>query len=974
MAIGISKSRWLEIQTALDDVLEQPQSEQLNYIEKYRDDMSLYLELKQLLDEDLSQLNLLEESALDLFNQESISVESNREKTGEPEKESALTLEEQSAIVTATQRFPNLGKKYQIVEEVGCGGMGKVYKARLLSDSFEKLVAIKILTTGKSSEHLVQRFEKEQKLLARLEHPNIARLLDGGISCDQTPFFVMEYIEGEPIDSYCDNNQLSIKSRLRLILQIVDALDYAHKNLVVHRDIKPSNILVTSEGKVRLVDFGIAKLIDEEKEQQLTQTGNQILTPGYAAPEQLLDQPITTATDTYLLGLVTYQLLTGRQAFQDLAGSLLEVAQIMCSEPPTKPSVINEKVGICENSKIFQSRQATPTQLKNTLQGDLDAIILKSLNAKVQDRYSSMTALRSDIEAYFENRPISAQQLTFVYQSKKYLKRHWKGVGSLVLFVAMLAAYTTTLKIQSEKIQAALAQSNLEKNKAQKISDFMLDIFKAADPNISGLNKITADELLQKGHQKILNELDSAPLIQAHMLTNLGEIYFSQGELDKSTKLLEEALEKQRLQSRPDSFTLAHTLTNLGVSYVNSNKLSEAQNLFDESLRLHQALLDDGENKLTIEYAEAHIALAQLKRKQGNTKESLQLYQKAIDTINQVGEEEHEQMAVALNGLASIQQDRGEFNAALENMKKAIRIHEKVLGSEHTYFTIYLNNLSILLISMERFDEALVHSKRAYQIQQNILPNNHPYFSAPLRSLGKISHARGELSKAREYFLEALDNNLKSSSKNNFIRAVLYARLGQVSQDLGALEIADDYYQKMLNVYQDVAAGERVVSRSLHLLAKLALLNGELSKARSYYQNAIESLPDNGIYFAISQLGYAQLILYLSAKQDDSIAKTTNFVSTKQALSEAQEMVTNAMTILMQKLPASHSLIAEAKLTNGLLNQHLSIRKQAEETRVPDKHNSKSIVETYKQLSKLSVYQYGHRRLLLDLAREIIEK
>ena len=283
-----------------------------------------------------------------------------------------------------------LPDKYRIIEEVGRGGMGVVYRAEQTSDSFTRQVAIKLLSNNRNDSQVLQRFQKEQALLAGLKHPNIAQLYDGGVTNNNIPFFVMEYVDGAPIDQYCNGKKLSLKTRLRLLLQVADALSFAHSNLIVHRDIKPSNIFVTQEGEVKLLDFGIAKILDEEKDLQLTQTGNQVLTPGYAAPEQLLEQPITVATDIYLLGLVGYHLLTGQQAYQDKAGSLVEIARVMCEEDPTQPSLIHKKMTKEISASVFSDRGVSQKQLENQLKGDLDAILLKSLSRRPENRYTSV--------------------------------------------------------------------------------------------------------------------------------------------------------------------------------------------------------------------------------------------------------------------------------------------------------------------------------------------------------------------------------------------------------------------------------------------------------------------------------------------------------------------------------------------------------------------------------------------------------
>lgn len=929
MPIGISKSRWQEIQSALDEVLDKPENERLEYLNKFRDDRTLYVELKKLIGHDLDKVNILDKPAVELLQTASIATDDSNH--------SNLNVYRNSE-----GNFPII-EKYQIEKEIGRGGMGRVYLAKQVSDSFERRVAIKVLSSGNSDPQIIQRFEKEQRLQASLEHKSIAQLYDGGLTQEGTPYFVMEYVEGESIDKYCDRNRLTIDQRLTLAIQIVDALEFAHKNLIVHRDIKPSNILVTDSGDVKLVDFGIAKLVDEEKDNQLTQTGNQVLTPGFAAPEQLLDKPITTATDVYLLGLVLYKLLTGHRAYEDLSGSIVEMMKVMCEELPTIPSSVNTSLKTPEDSVLLNARNVSLRQLKSKLTGDLDAILLKCLSNNPQDRYQSMSALRDDIECYFCSKPINAQQATLFYQSKKYMRRHWKGLGVLVTSILILVSYAYTVTVQSKKIQLALEMTQVEKDKAQHVSDFMLDIFMSADPNVASLNNMSAADLLDQGRQQVLSDLQRAPEIQSHMLTSLGEVYFELGEVDKSLQLLEKSLAIQREKQETSPITLADTLTNLSVAYVNGKQLDKAEALLKESLLIHEKLIAEQEGKSNIEYAETYTVYGQLQRKLGNYEESIALYEKSITLLKQIGANKHHEMAVALNGLASVQQDVGMFEDAAEAMKAAIDVHEQTLGSDHSYFTIYLNNLSILLTSMERFEEAFEYSKRALEIQQRILPENHRYFAGPLRSLGKISHGKGELNKALEYFSQALAVYRSKSSSNNYITAIINERLGLLYQDLNDYDKAQAHYDNVFKIRVEISSGERVIARSYHLPAKLALLQSDFSLAEIYYQKALKSLPEKGLHTSIAQLGYSQLLI-----------ETENY-------QQSEELVKSAISVLEESLPKGHSLVAEAQLTLGLIYRLTQ--------RVGD--GNALIKPAVANLIQKPIYQLGHRKHLLQKLAEI---
>lgn len=925
MPIGISKSRWQEIQSALDEIFEQPESEQLEYLNKFRKDEQLYSELQKLLKRDLKKVNIIDSPAIDLLQVEPLHTNENTDNSTA------------NSLQNINDNFPSI-EKYQIEKEIGRGGMGRVYLARPINALFERPVAIKVLSTSNNDPQVIQRFEKEQRLLATLEHRSIAQIYDSGLTLTETPYFVMEYIEGKPIDKYCDSHRLTIEQRLNLILQIVDALDFAHKNLVVHRDIKPSNLLVTEDGNVKLVDFGIAKLVNEDKDNQLTKTGNQILTPGFAAPEQLLNKQVTTTTDIYLLGLVLYKLLTGYQAYQDLSGSVVEMIKVMCEESPTIPSLVNISQQTPQDSVLLSARRVSLNQLKGKLSGDLDAIILKCLSTRPQNRYQSMSSLKNDIECYFTSRPISAQHLTLLYQTKKYARRHWKGLCILSALVLLLVSYAYTVTVQSQKLQSALELTEVEKNKAQHVSGFMLNIFMSADPNVASLSKMSAADLLDQGRLKVLNDLQQAPEIQSHMLTSLGEVYFELGEADKSLELLETSLAIQRGIKETSPTTLADTLTNLGVAYVNGKKLDKAEAILKESFTLHEKLIAKQDGKISIEYIETHTVFAQLQRKLGHYEKSLLWYKKSIELLKNIDAINHHEMAVALNGLASVQQDIGMFDEAAINMQKAINVHEKTLGNDHSYFTIYLNNLSILLTSMERFDKAFEYSSRALAIQKRILPENHRYFAGPLRSLGKISHGRGQLDNALEYFIQALNIYRNKSTNNNYITAIINERLGLVYQDMGDYEQAHRHYTNAARIRDEISSGKRVVARSYHLPAKLALLQSNFTLAESYYQKAIQRLPEKGLHTSIAQLGYSQLLL-----------ETGDY-------KKAEIIIQKAINALKTSLPQNHSLVAESQLTLGLIYRFTD-RTEA---------GNLLIKPAIEHLRQKPIYQFGHRKRLLQ--------
>lgn len=656
MTTNISATRWHEITSILDHVLEHPEDKQLSYLKSLCDENnSLYGEVEALLNAEKNALTFLSRPAAEL-------ITSLMDKSG-----------------TASNNYPtrqnleglHIGS-YTLCEELGRGGMGVVYRAERREGEFDQQVAIKLLSNHANQKALIDRFKREQQLLASLIHPNIAQLYDAGLTDDEQPYFVMEYVSGQPLNEYCKQKQLSVDECLKLLQQIIDALGYAHSHLIVHRDIKHSNILVTEQGHVKLLDFGIAKLLSESEPENLTRTGENIMTPGFAAPEQLQSRTITIATDIYQLGLVTYELLTGRQVFRDRAASLAELVRMICEEDPSSPSTVINRKTIFETSSskksdtsdVYQLNDLDLKRLGKKLKGDVDAIILKMLRNKPEDRYVSMLAIKDDISAYFENRPIAAQSGSITYQGKKFIARHWRSLSAVSMFIVLLTVYAVTVTHQAGEISRALETSKLETEKATKVSEFLVNVFKAADPNVAGLETITAQELLERGELRIEKELVQAPEIQAHMLTLLGEIYFSQSKLNNSADLIERSLVIQRKAENVNEKSLAETLTILGTVYAYSGRYKDAEPLFNKSLAIHKNILAITGVSRSAAYAEVLAAYGELKYYLGENDEAEAYLSEAIDILSPMNNGQHEELATALNNLAVLQHAKGKFNLA----------------------------------------------------------------------------------------------------------------------------------------------------------------------------------------------------------------------------------------------------------------------------------------------------------------------
>jgi len=434
---------------------------------------------------------------------------------------------------------------YKILKDLGHGGMGSVYLAERIDGQFRQEVALKLLRTGFTSENQTRRFLAERQILATLNHKNIARLLDGGVTGDGQPWFALEYVNGHPIDIYCKDHQLTLKQRLKLFLRVCDAVQTAHRKLIIHRDIKPTNVLVTEDGIVKLLDFGIAKVLNQEDLFEdaipLTRTGLLPLTPAYASPEQVLGEHITTASDIYQLGVMLYELLTGIRPYEVSGRTPSEVERIICEEEPTWPStavtrIINSKNNSGEYS--IGMLQNNPRQLQKRLRGDLDIIVMKCLRKEPGRRYESADQLAADIRFYMTGQTVSAHPDSRSYRAKKFMQRHKIGFVSTIAIVLLLFGYAATITWHSQQTQSALTRAQTETIRAEQITDYLLGLFEASDPAESLGDTVSAGMLLERGIQQA-EQLDGQPEVQAQMFDIVGQVYSRLGHYDQSEKLLE---------------------------------------------------------------------------------------------------------------------------------------------------------------------------------------------------------------------------------------------------------------------------------------------------------------------------------------------------------------------------------------------------------------------------------------------------
>ncbi|WP_176521659.1 serine/threonine-protein kinase [Longimonas halophila] len=562
---------------------------------------------------------------------------------------------------------------YEIIGPLGQGGMGRVFRARRADGQFEQEVALKLLWMAVPSSETRARFRAERQIQATLTHPHIARLLDGGVSEAGQPYFVMEVVEGQPIDAYCAAHDLSIRERIACMLDVCDAVQYAHQQLVVHRDLKPSNILVTDDGRVKLLDFGIAKLLDPDRmldgAEPHTRTGLLLMTPSYASPEQVRGEAITTASDIYQLGVVLYELLTGGRPYQVNNRTPSEVERIICEEVPTRPSIaVTQEAG---------RNVASAAQRRKALRGDLDTIVMKALRKEPERRYGSVQQLADDLQSTLDERPVSAHPDTWRYRTRKFMSRHRWGVTMAVIIVLVMASSIVGLTVQNQRIAQERDRAQIETMKAEHVKTFLIALFGNAWQQAAPSDNQAMRDRLDDGVHRLQQRLANQPEIRAEMLSAAAAMYQELEDPAAAQPLLEDALATHR--SLEDLDEVASLLLELAEVADQQADTERAEALYRSALAMRQARHDDQH----IAVAQAKNKLAQLLESRGRDSAALALYAEAVPVYRREMGHSHTQTALLLERLGVLYRERGQYAEAEPLLRDAFKAHQQLESLTH---------------------------------------------------------------------------------------------------------------------------------------------------------------------------------------------------------------------------------------------------------------------------------------------------
>jgi serine/threonine-protein kinase len=789
---------------------------------------------------------------------------------------------------------------YRVLRPIASGGMGTVYLAERSDKHFEQRVAIKVLKRGVDTDAVLWRFRVERQTLANLNHPNIARLLDGGVTGDDLPYIVMEYIEGEPIDDYCRKRKLSIDERLRIFRAVCSAVQHAHQKLVIHRDIKPANILITPDGVPKLLDFGIAKVLDPtDSDGATTLPDARPMTPAFASPEQVRGETVTTATDVYSLGVVLYLLLTGHSPYQLAERSASEIQRAVCEQTPKPPS----------------TRACRTEKLRRALSGDLDAIVLTAMHKDAARRYPSVERFAEDIDRYFAKRPIHARLDSWAYRAGKLIKRRPAlSVVSAALAVAMVvgaAGITWQARIAIHERDVAKTaivradeqarRSRIEAEKARQISTFVRNMFASAHPEHEGMD-VTVREVLDEAAARIESDLRGQPEIEAEVRTTIGQTYQGLGLYEAAETHLRAALDMREGTSGGEQTPLAYSMVNLGALLSDRGSYDEAMALLESAGGL---VRETGERHEQLRAA-IEENVANILRKKGAFDDAIGKLRSALSL--RAGAEHADELAVAstLTLLAGALQEKGEFAEAESAYREALRIKRERLGEGHPRVADDLNALGVLLRRMAKFDEAEVCLREAVEIRRTKLGNKHPALATSLHNLGLVLKDGRKIDEAEGFYRAALAINRDALGPDHPDLGGTLNDLAGILREKRDFEGAEACLREALDIVRrKFGPSHRHVGTALHNLGRLFHYQNRFEEAETHYRQALEvkrtalgdAHPD--LATTLNNLG----ALYIN-REDYAAAKP---------------ILTEALDLRRSTLPAGHPRIGRSLYELGMV-------------------------------------------------------
>lgn len=814
----MDEKRWERIQLLFHKVADWPAFEQQLFLRtECREDETLLLEVLEMVEQDKQQPKVLDGDVSYLAQQ-------------------ALNAP------LGTAYYKDFGP-YRIKKLLGEGGMGLVYLAE--RKDLGSLVAIKVMRDTWLSSVARERFATEQKTLAQLDHPSIARLYDADVTADGTPWFAMEYVDGAPLTEYCRNRKSPTEKRLMLIGLVCEAIQYAHEHAIIHRDLKPSNILVKNDGSIRLLDFGIAKQLESPDEfADQTKTAFRPMTPAYAAPEQICGARIGTRSDVYSLGIILYELLTNRLPY-DLADKTPgQIEMAIALENPQKPSTVARTL-------------SAPIQASTRDWADLDVLCLTAMNKDSERRYRSAEALRRDINHYLKGEPLEARADGWAYRTGKFAIRNRRPLAAATAVIAVVLALVVFFALRLSRARdAALAQAE----RMHQIEQVMLNLFDGGDKEAGPMENLRAVDVLERG-VKEARGLRQQPGVQADLYATLGKAFQNLGKFDRADSLLQSALDRNKERSGPESPQVAQAEITLGLLRVEEGKLQPAEQLIREGLATAQVSLQPGDPGL----AEADEALGELLASKGDLKRALPAMKAAVQIQSKAGPFTAE-YAKYLNSLGVLQTDLGEFNAANLSLSQALELNRKLFGSLHPKLGDGLMNLGSVQFELGHYSKAARYYVSALDIAHSWYGPQHYKTGDVMALLGQTILEEGHYVEAARLLEKALVIQQQAYGQANIRVAQTLNSLATVAQNIGRFDEAEAYFQRALATEQAIYGDKHyLIAVELNNLAVLYRKQGRYVHAEELNREAVqrfsEALPLGHPYVAKAQISLGETLI-----------------------------------------------------------------------------------------------------------------
>jgi eukaryotic-like serine/threonine-protein kinase len=812
--------------------------------------------------------------------------------------------------------------RYRVIRTLGRGGMGTVYLAERADQHYHQHVALKVMSRSLFHGEPAGRFRAERQILARLNHPNIARLLDGGQTDDGTPFLVMEHVAGVRIDEYCLTNRVSKRARLLLVQQVCAAVQYAHQMLVVHRDVKPSNILVTPDGVPKLLDFGIAKLLDPTDAgvtSPVTSVRDRVLTPENASPEQLRGDPVGTASDVYRLGVLLYELLSGTRPYRFAGCSISEIEKLISESTPVPPSVQRP-------------------ELARDLSGDLDNIVMKAMHRDPERRYASAAALAQDIQNYLDGLPVLARPDTWIDRTSKFLRRiaiEVAGAATAAVLIATVLVFYT-ISIAGERDTA-----NRERQTASAVAEFMMDVFRRANPNESKGNTVTVREALDAAARRIDIDLPDQPRLRLTLMRHITQAYNGLGLWPQAQDMMERAVAQERSTFGNRGVELARSLETLGHVYYNTSRFDAAASAFDEAMSIRKALGIE-------EQPEAIILLNSIAlnfRARQQFARAIEYHQRAEALARALSPQNDSVLGRVLQGFAMTYSDAGDQANSERYARAALPLTRGLIVDGHDMYANVLAALGTTLQRQYKLEEAEKVHREFVARQTKQLGPDHLLVGRAQNNFGHVLRAKGDYADAERAYVEALRIYRLHIDTAQFDVAVAWHNLGTLHHYSGELERSLPELDQALR-FKSEATGPRSPQMVSSLLEKSAVLRelGRLQDARAAFavaqSIAAEKFDANDSRHALLLLedGRLKLALGLTAaavndlavavatlrKQGDPAKLAEALAHLGDALfaaskpTEGRAALTESLEIRRRIFPAGHKAIAgsEAQLAS----------------------------------------------------------